>query len=163
MLPRKTKSMPSAQPTGPGESSPDIVLNHLDAEGLQSKAMGATSRSAITPAITAPSSDVSDTIAPSKKSEKTTVFGTRNHPLRPRRSDKTIPSDSRSGNEPHRTNGQTSPSWSIPKTCATISTMIHTTDSATYIQPSTSTILTGSGFFISGTVYQKSVSSRARK
>ena len=166
MPPRMTKSMKSAQPAGRGESSPDISLNHRDAEGHQSRTMGATSRSTTSPATTAPPSDTeahSDAIAHSRKSDKITVCGTRNHPRRPRRSDKAIPSDSRSGKEPHKNNGQTSPSWSIPKTCATISTMIHTTDSATYIQPSTSTILTGSGFFISGTVYQKSVSSRARK
>ena len=151
MPPRMTKSMKSAQPAGRGESSPDISLNHRDAEGHQSRTMGATSRSTTSPVTTAPPSDTeahSDAIAHSRKSDKITVCGTRNHPRRPRRSDKAIPSDSRSGKEPHKTNGQISPSRSTATTAEITSTRISSTASATYIQPSTSTIFTGMGLFI---------------
>ena len=85
----------------------------------------------------------------------TIVFGQRNHERLPRRNKRTMPRVSASGKMAAIKNVG-SPDWHIM-------TAQPKTTSATYVHPRASTILTGSGFFISGTVYQKSVRSRARK
>ena len=81
----------------------------------------------------------------------TIVFGQRNHERLPHRNKRTMPRVSASGKMAAIKNVG-SPDWHIM-------TAQPKTTSATYVHPRASTILTGSGFFISGTVYQKLVRS----
>ena len=146
------------QPSESGRPSFAFALNHLVDTGRFSKTIGpAKSNSATNPKANAPA-DIDSHRTPTetiKQRNNTIEFGMTNHTRRPRRNERIMPSVSASGKNA-AINNDGSPDKQIPTTQPK-------TTSATYVHPRASTILTGSGFFISGTVYQKSVSSRARK
>ena len=96
---------------------------------------------------------------PADNSANSNVFGTINHPRRPCRRKTSIPPNNTIGARQNRQMRIRSNGCIGALATPTIAQSKPKTASATYVHPRASTILTGSGFFISGTVYQKFVSS----
>ena len=139
-----------AQPCGSGPASPLFQLNHLFAAGRKSRTHGATRRNSAT-APTAAAEGDADTIAPNRQIDKRSECGAKNQTRRPRRSERTMPKDSASGNNEESASGKSRERdvcrQSPPRRHAsTKAGMIRETASATYVQPSTSTVLTDNGF-----------------
>ena len=86
------------------------------------------------------------------ENENTTVFGTTNPKRCPVRSEKTMLTGSESIMDPPINTPGQSKVEAVEAIAIKITT--HNAMSATYIHPMASTILTGSGFFISSTFYQ---------
>ena len=148
-----------AQPYPSGPSSPDSSLNHWFDNGKWRRTIGPTKKSITTPTngnMAGVAVSRRAIMKPIRQYSITSVFGKRNHTRRPRRNESNMPKDSASektptSTTPRRPDARSPPSRHTPTSVHRVTR----TDNATYIQAIASTILTGNGFFISQTVYQK--------
>ena len=127
-----------------GLSSPDISLNHRFADLMCKRTIGATSSiKDRTPQSKA--NLLTENTATIMTKEVKSAFGQRNHARLPLRKDITMPTVSETGVNAKMTLGHSDGFLNT----RTITLITARKESATYTHPSTSTILTGTGFFMS--------------